>query len=60
MPIDDPNAPSVVVERAKREHTKNKNKIVSHDELRHARLFKLNKLERLEENEEDWRDYIDR
>ena len=60
MPIDELDTPSVVVERAKREHTKNKNKLASNDEVRAARLFKQNKLEKIEEDEEDWRDYIDR
>jgi hypothetical protein len=57
-PSDDIDTPSVVVERAKRVHIKDK-KIESHDDLRHHRLARQAKIAEVSDDE-DWRDYIDR
>jgi hypothetical protein len=56
---DDIDTPSVVVERAKREHTKNKGKPLTNDEARHARLARQAKMAEVDEDD-DWRAYIDR
>ena len=56
---EDPDAPAVVVERAKREHNKNKGKPLANDEARRARLNRKARIAEVEEDD-DWRDYIDR
>jgi hypothetical protein len=58
MSFEDPDAPSVVVERAKRTHVKNK-QIESHDDIRHHRLAHKKRVIATTEDD-DWRDYIDR
>jgi len=58
MPFEDPNAPSVIVERVKRTHVKNK-QIETHDEYRHHRLAHQKRVVATTEDD-DWRDYIDR
>jgi hypothetical protein len=58
MPFEDPDAPSVVVERAKRTHVKNK-QIETHDDIRHHRLARQKRIIATTEDD-DWRDYIDR
>jgi len=55
---DDIDTPSVVVERAKRVHLKDK-KVESHDDLRHHRLARQAKMADAEDDD-DWRAYIDR
>ena len=58
MRFNDDDTPFPVIDRAKRDHTKNKGK-ESHEETRNARIRRKEAFERIEDDE-DWRDYLDR
>ena len=58
MRFNDEDAPFPVIDRAKRDHTKNKGK-ESHEETRLARLARKQRVEAIEDDE-DWRAYLDR
>ena len=59
MRFNDDDAPFPVIDRAKRDHTKNKGK-ESHEDARNARLARKQRVEAIEEDDEDWRAYLDR